>query len=51
MAKVTAPLMSIGANSAFADTMVYAKWKGTNWNRQCAIRGTPRTANQLQIRD
>lgn len=37
MAKVTRPLMSIDASSAFADTMVYAKWKGINYSRQYAI--------------
>jgi hypothetical protein len=51
MAKVTGPLMSIDASGAFADTMVYAKWKGINYSRQYAIPGNPRTANQLQIRD
>lgn len=51
MAKVTGPLMSIDASGAFADTMVYAKWKGINYSRQYVIPGNPRTANQLQIRD
>jgi len=27
MAKVTGPLMSIDESFAFADTMVYAKWR------------------------
>jgi hypothetical protein len=43
--------MSIDASGTFADTMVYAKWKGINYSRQYAIPGNPRTANQLQIRD
>jgi hypothetical protein len=51
MAKVTGPLMSIDASGAFADTMVYARWKGINYSRQYAIPGNPRTANQLQIRN
>lgn len=51
MAKVTGPLMSIDAGGAFADTMVYATWKGINYSRQYAIPSNPRTANQLQIRD
>jgi hypothetical protein len=29
--------MSIDASGAFADTMVYAKWKGINYSRQYAI--------------
>lgn len=51
MAKVTGPLMSIDASGAFADTMVYAKWKGINYSRQYAIPANPKTANQIQIRD
>jgi len=39
MAKVTGPLMSIEASVTFADTMVYAKWKGINYSRQYAISG------------
>jgi hypothetical protein len=40
MAKVTGPLISIEASVAFADTMVYAKWKGINYSRQYAIPET-----------
>ncbi len=43
--------MSIDASGAFADTMVYAKWKGINYSRQYAIPANPKTANQPQIRD
>jgi len=41
MAKVTGPLMSIDASGAFADTMVYAKWKGIKYSRQYAIPSGP----------
>ena len=38
MAKITGPLMSIDASGAFADTMVYAKWKGIKYSRQYCQR-------------
>ena len=42
MAKVTGPLMSIDDSGAFADTIIYAKWKGINYSRQYAIPEIPR---------
>jgi hypothetical protein len=39
MATVTVPLMSIDTSGAFADTMVYAKWK---------YNGPQKLANELR---
>lgn len=51
MAKVTGPLMSLDASGAFADTMVFAKWKGINYSRQYSVPSNPQTENQVKVRE
>lgn len=48
-AKVTGPLISIDASGAFADTMVYGKWKRINYSGQYAVPGNSRMANRHSI--
>mgnify|MGYP003376285847 CR=1 FL=1 len=51
MSKVTGPLMSIDASGAFADTLVFSKWKGRNYVRQYVIPTYSNTTAQANIRD
>lgn len=47
MAKTTGALMSVKASGKFADTIVYASWKGIDYARQWVKPQNPQTANQM----
>lgn len=46
MAKVTGPLLSMGASGKLADTLVFGKWKGVDVARQYVVPANPNTAAQ-----
>ena len=46
MAKLKAPLMSLGASGKLADTLVFFPWKGINAVREYVIPANPNTALQ-----
>lgn len=50
MAKVTGPLLSLGASGQIGGSQVYAKWKGIPYVRQKVIPANPRSAGQTQTR-
>lgn len=50
MAKLTAPLLSLGASGQIAKTMVAATWKGIPYMRQFVIPANPKTAAQVAQR-
>lgn len=50
MARVSGPLMSVGASGTFAKTLTYATWKGRAYVRQRVIPANPKTALQTGIR-
>ncbi|SFM05094.1 hypothetical protein [Halanaerobium salsuginis] len=50
MAKVTGPLFSLDASGKFADSLVFAKWKGINTVRQYAHPTNANTAKQQAVR-
>lgn len=51
MAKVTAPLLSIGARGQIGRSQVYGTWRGVKYVRQHVIPSNPRTAAQTTTRD
>jgi len=46
MAKVTAPLFSLGANGKIGDAIVYFTWKGRNVVRQFLVPANPQSTGQ-----
>ncbi|MBA7543492.1 hypothetical protein ES705_35823 [subsurface metagenome] len=50
MAKLKAPLMSLGASGKLADTLVFFPWKGINAVREYVIPSNPKTALQVAQR-
>ena len=50
MAKLKAPLMSLGAAGALAKTLVFFPWKGINAVREYVIPANPKTALQTTQR-
>lgn len=50
MAKVIAPLFSLGASGKLAKSLVYMKWKGIDDVRQYLIPANPKTAKQQSQR-
>ena len=46
MAKLKAPLLSMGAQGQIGDSVVFAKWRGVPYARQKVIPANPRTAAQ-----
>ncbi len=50
MAKLKAPLMSLGASGKLADTLVFFSWKGLNVVREYVIPSNPKTALQTTQR-
>ncbi len=50
MAKLKAPLLSLGASGQIAKTLVYFPWKGINAVREYVIPSNPKTAPQLTQR-
>lgn len=51
MAKLTGPLLSIGARGQIGKTLVAAEWKGQKYMRQYVIPANPRTSEQTITRD
>lgn len=51
MAKVTAPLLSFGADGQLARTAVYASWKGIPYTRRYVIPANPKTTKQMVTRN
>lgn len=51
MAKVTAPLLSIGASGTIGDTITFARWKGVAYGRQRVVPANPKTAAQTSTRN
>ncbi len=50
MAKLKAPLLSLGASGQIAKTLVYFPWKGINAVREYVIPSNPKTASQVTQR-
>ena len=50
MAKVTAPLLSIGARGTLGKTVTFAAWKGVNYVRQRVIPANPQSTEQTSTR-
>lgn len=50
MAKVTAPLLSIGAAGQIGKSQVYATWKGVKYARRYTIPSNPDTSAQKETR-
>jgi hypothetical protein len=50
MAKVQGAMFGLRASGAFADTVVYGRWKGIPWARQHVTPSNPRTAAQQEVR-
>lgn len=46
MAKVTGPLLSLGASGKIADTLVFGSWKGLRVARSYVVPANPNTAAQ-----
>lgn len=51
MAKLTGPLFSMDASGAFADAIVFSKWKGRNTARRLVTPSNPRTSGQELARN
>lgn len=50
MAKLKAPLLSMGASGAIGKTIVYFPWKGINAAREYVVPANPKTQAQLDQR-
>lgn len=50
MAKVTAPLLSLGASGKIANTLVASVWKGIPYMRQYVVPANPKTVDQVAHR-
>ena len=50
MAKLKAPLMSLGASGAIAKSIVYFPWKGLNAAREYVVPANPKTVKQTTQR-
>ena len=50
MAKLKAPLLSLGASGAIAKTLVFFPWKGINAVREYVVPSNPKTALQVTQR-
>jgi len=50
VAKLKAPLMSLGASGAIGEALVYFPWKGLNVVREYVIPANPRTSGQTTQR-
>lgn len=50
MARVTAPLFSLGASGAIGKAIVYADWRGLDYARRYVIPANPKSANQQEVR-
>ena len=50
MARLTAPLLSLGASGKIGNALVFASWKGIDYARTWVIPENPNTANQQEVR-
>lgn len=50
MAKVTAPLLSMGAAGQIGKTQVYASWRGVPYARRYVVPANPKTTDQTYTR-
>ena len=50
MARVKAPLFSLGASGSVGKAIVYANWKGRDYCREYQIPQNPSTALQVNVR-
>ncbi len=51
MAKVTAPLLSLGARGTIGGVMTFGSWRGVGYVRQTVTPANPRTTAQTLTRD
>ena len=51
MAKITGPLLGLGASGSIAKTLVASKWKGRPYMRQHVIPANPKSTAQTLTRD
>lgn len=51
MAKLTAPLMSLGARGTIGKAITFSAWKGVDYARQRVIPANPKTAAQSETRN
>lgn len=51
MAKITAPLLSLGARGTIGKVMTYADWRGVGYVRQRVIPANPKSTAQTLTRD
>lgn len=50
MAKITGPLISLGARGSIGKTAVYSSWRGRGYVRQHVIPANPRSTGQVEVR-
>lgn len=50
MARLTAPLLSLGASGTIGKALVYASWKGIPYARVHVIPANPKTVGQQEVR-
>lgn len=50
MAKISGPLLSLGARGTIAKTATFSRWKGRPYVRQHVIPGNPNTVAQQHVR-
>jgi len=50
MARVSGPLMSMGASGTVGKALTYGKWKGRAWVREWFTPENPKTVKQVNIR-
>lgn len=50
MAKLSGPLLSLGARGQIGKTLVSSKWKGVPYMRQYVIPSNPQTSAQTEVR-
>lgn len=51
MAKLTGPLMSLGASQSIGKTLVFSRWRGIQYARQHVIPSNPQSAAQTNTRN
>lgn len=51
MAKITAPLLSLGARGTIGKAMTFASWRGVSYVRQTVVPANPRSTPQVLTRD
>lgn len=51
MARLTGPLMSLGASGTIAKTLTYGDWKGISYARTRVVPANPQSISQTQTRE